>query len=241
IPYLLMVPEAPNDKALIYIHPDGKSSEASVGGEIESLVKNGFTVLAADLLGIGEVGPQQIHGDSNFEGNSYNIWYASLLVGRSIGGVQAGDIVRLAMLLKSKVGSREIYGIAKREMAPVMLHAASFEQAISRVALIEPLLSYKALVKSRFYAPEFIQSAVPAALTAYDLPNLAASLAPKKLLLVNVLDATGNIADLKSINEDISLFEAGYQNSNMKGQLQIINKESSGDYLNYYQEWLKYI
>src|SRR5690606_30584904 len=146
IPYLLVVPEAPNDKALLYIHPAGKSSEGSVGGEIEGLAKKGFTVLAPDLIGIGEVGPQQIHGDSNFEGNSYNVWFASLLVGRSIVGVQAGDIVRLAMLLENTVGSREVYGIAKGEMAPALLHAASFEPAISRVALIEPLLSYKTLV-----------------------------------------------------------------------------------------------
>lgn len=237
IPYLLAVPEQSNGKALIYIHPAGKSAEASAGGEIEGLAMKGFTVLAPDLLGIGEVGPQQIHGDSNFEGNSYNIWYASVLVGRSIAGVHAGDIVRLALLLNNEGGSREIYGIAKREMAPALLHAASFEPSISRVALVEPLISYNSLVNNRFYAPEFIQSAVPAALTAYDLPHLAAALAPKKLLLVNVLDGTGNMADPVSIIGDISALEAGYQKN--KGQLQIIARESGGNPLDNYREWLE--
>ena len=239
IPYLLMLPEVPNDKAVLYIHPAGKSAEASAGGEMEGLVKKGFTVLAPDLLGKGEVGPHQIHGDSNFEGNSYNVWYASLLVGRSIVGVQAGDIVRLVFLLKGEGRSTEIYGIAKREMAPVLLHAASFEPSISRVALIEPLLSYRSLVNSRFYAPKFIQSAVPAALTAYDLPYLAATLAPRKLLLVNVQDGTGNIADQKSGIGGIAVIEAGYQNGNSKEQLQIVGKQDRENDLDFYQEWLK--
>jgi len=57
IPYLLMIPAKKNNKALIYLHPSGKSVEASVGGEIEWFVRNGFTVLAPDIIGIGEMGP----------------------------------------------------------------------------------------------------------------------------------------------------------------------------------------
>ncbi len=239
IPYLLVLPESPNNKALIYIHPSGKSSEASAGGEIEALVKQGFTVLAPDLLGIGEVGPQQIHGDSNFEGNSYNVWYASLLVGRSIVGVQAGDIVRLALLLKNNVGSTEVYGIAKGEMTPALLHAASFEPTITRVALVEPLLSYRSLINSRFYAPEYVQSAVPAALTAYDLPQLAAGLAPRGLLLVDAQDGAGNLADEENNAQDLSVIEAGYQKVDLKNKLQIIRKQGKENNFDYYQEWLK--
>lgn len=236
IPYLLMVPETPNGKALIYIHPSGKSSDASAGGEIESLVKDGFMVLAPDLIGTGEVGPQQPHGDSVFQGSSYNVWYASLLVGRSIVGVQAGDVVRLALLLKEQYGAKEIYGIALREMAPVLLHAASFDPIISRVALIEPLVSYQSLVSNRFYSPKLIHSSVPAALTAYDLPLLAASLVPRKLLLVNVLDAAGNPVDLKQGNQDISIFTRSYENSNTENALQVITKKGAKDY---YKEWLR--
>lgn len=236
IPYLLMVPESSNGKALIYIHSSGKASEALPGGEIETLVKDGFMVLAPDLIGTGEVGTSESHGDSVFQGNSYNVWYASLLVGRSIVGVQAGDVVRLAMLLKKEFGVTEIFGVAWREMAPVLLHAASFDPIISRVALIEPLLSYQSVVESRFYSPKFIHSSVPAALTAYDLPILAASLVPRKLLLVNVLDASGKPADLKTGNQDISLFTRRYENSNKEHGLQVITKEGAKDY---YKEWLR--
>ncbi|MEO9004721.1 MAG: acetylxylan esterase, partial [Ginsengibacter sp.] len=75
IPYLLMKPDLPNHKALIYLHPSGKSAEAGPGGEMEWFVKKGFTVLAPDMLGVGEMGPGVFHGDSYIKGVSYNIWF----------------------------------------------------------------------------------------------------------------------------------------------------------------------
>ena len=161
IPYLLMKPDKPNNKALIYLHPGGKSVEASAGGEIEWFVKNGFTVLAPDLIGIGETGPGVFHGDANIEGVSLNIWYASILIGRSVVGIRAGDVVRLTRMLNKNTGIGEVYGIARKEMAPVLLHAAAFDQGITRIALIEPYSSYQSIVMNRFYDPSFIYGVVP--------------------------------------------------------------------------------
>ena len=68
IPYLLMIPDKPDNKALIYIHPSGKSAEAATGGEMEWFVKNGITVLAPDLVGVGETGPGSYKGDAYIGG-----------------------------------------------------------------------------------------------------------------------------------------------------------------------------
>jgi hypothetical protein len=239
IPYLLFIPDQPNQKAIIYLHSSGKSVDASVGGEIEWFVKQGFTVLAPDLIGVGEVGSEKYKGDSNFEGNSYNLWFASLQIGRSIVGVQSADVVRITQTLKNSSGVKEIFGVAKKEMAPVLLHAASFDPSISRIALIEPYVSYQSIVMTRLYEPSFIQSTVPAALTSYDLPDLAASLAPKKLLMVNTLEGSGNIAAPESIQEEISFIKTAYKNRNAEGQLSIINQELPDNKFIYYQEWIK--
>jgi hypothetical protein len=64
IPYLLMIPEQPNSKVIIYLHPSGKAAEAGHGDEIEWFLKRGYTIIAPDLLGIGETGPgvfREIH------------------------------------------------------------------------------------------------------------------------------------------------------------------------------------
>jgi cephalosporin-C deacetylase-like acetyl esterase len=190
IPYLLTVPDRPNDQAVIYLHSDGKATEAEAGGEIEALVKQGFTVLAADLLGIGEVGSDRVVGDSNFEGSSYNVWFGFLLTGRSIVGVHAADIVRLGGLLKSQ-GLKEVHGWANGKLSPALLHAAAFEPLFSKVVLKEPLSSYASLVTTRFYKPEYVMGTVPAALKAYDLPQLASTIQNTSLLLLHPVDGEG--------------------------------------------------
>ena len=84
------------------------------------------------------------------------------------------------MLLKKRAGISEIYGLARKEMAPVLLHAAAFDPDITRIALIEPYSSYQSIVMNHFYDAGFIHNTVPGALRAYDLPDLAASSCSKE-------------------------------------------------------------
>jgi len=205
IPYLLMKPDKSNNKAIIYLHPSGKATEASAGGEIEWFVRNGFTVLAPDMIGVGETAPSR----SN---ELRREWYASILIGRSIEGIRASDVVRLIWLLKKNSSISEIYGVARKEMAPLMLHAAAFDPSIERIALIEPYSSYRLIVMNRFYNPSFIHTTIPGALKAYDLPDLAAILAPRKLLMAGVTDGSGNASDTENINKDLAIIKKAYQN-----------------------------
>jgi hypothetical protein len=239
IPYLLMVPDKPNNKAVIYLHPSDKSSEAFVGGEMDWFVRNGFKVLAPDLIGVGEMGPGDYHGDSYIEGYSHNLWYASMLIGRSIVGIRAGDVIKLTRLLKKNSKIIEVYGVASKEMAPVLLHAAAFDMAITRVALIEPYSSYQSIVMNRFYNSAFIHSAVPGALKAYDLPDLAATLAPRRLMMIGVTDGNGKNTDTESINKDLAIIKTAYRSKNADGQLNIISLKPDEKPTDFYREWIK--
>ncbi|MEO9022948.1 MAG: alpha/beta hydrolase family protein [Ginsengibacter sp.] len=239
IPYLLLKPDHPNHRALIYLDPLGKSTEAWPGGELEWFVKNGFTILVPDMLGIGEMGPGAFHGDSYIKGVSYNIWFLSMLIGRSIVGIQAGDVVRLARLMKETKGIDEVYGLAKKEMSPVLLHAAAFDSAITRIALIEPYSSYLSLVTNRFYSPALVHSAVPGALIAYDLPDLAASLAPRKLLMIGATDGTGKAITTESMNKNFSVIEDAYHNHKAGNKLNIVPEKSIGDLKDIYKTWIQ--
>ena len=232
IPYLLMKPENSNHKALIYLHPSGKSAEALPGGEMEWFVKNGFTVLAPDLLGTGEM-----VGENTSIRIYLRTWYASMLIGRSVLGIQAGDVVSLTNLLKEDPGIEKVYGLARKEMAPVLLHAAAFDPSISRIALIEPYSSYRSVAMSRLYNPKFINSLVPGALEFYDLPDLAASLAPRKLMIVGGLDGAGNSGG-DTINKDLKVVQNGYRYRNANDAL-IILEEPAKEQGNIYRAWIK--
>ena len=239
IPFLLMIPDVPVNKAVIYLHPSGKAAEAYEGGEIEWFVKNGVTVLAPDLIGTGEMGPGDFKGDAVIGGVSYNTWFTSTITGRSIVGIRAGDVMRLRMLLTKRNEFTEILGVARKELAPVMLYASAFDRQINRIALIEPYSSYRSFVTSRFYYPGFVQNLVPGALMLYDLPDLAATLAPRPMIISGASGASGNYEDPDGIAEDIAVIAKAYNSLEAGDRIKIVSGDMSDKFFDLMMEWIK--
>ncbi len=239
IPYLLLSPDQPTKKVILYLNPSGKAAEAIPGGEMEWFVSNGFMVLAPDLIGTGEMGLSDFEGDAFINGKSHNIWYSAMLIGRSLVGVQVGDVVRLIRMLNKMDATNKIYGVAKGEMAPVLIHAAAFDPSIERVALVEPFSSYRSMVMNQYYNSAFIYGSVPGALKAYDLPDLLASLAPRKLLLSGVTDSLGKPSPADSIRDDMHTVKDSYLKNNATEQLTIQVGGSSEGPERLFSEWIK--
>ncbi len=229
IPYLLFRPDNVSSNYMIYLHPEGKSVESQPGGEIEKFVKNGYVVLAPDLQGTGEAKTDVLKGDAYFDGISHNIWYASMLTGRSITGILAGDVARLVNLIRTTDSDAWIGGFARGELSPVLLHVAAFTGSFESVTLVEPLSSYGSIVRNRYYHHKFIPSAVPGALKAYDLPDLAASLAPAWLTIVRMKNAAGEYADKEEISGVEGIVRKAYSQKGMTERLRIIADGTSGD------------
>jgi len=239
IPYLLMIPANPNNKALIYLHPQGKSTEANPGGEIEWFVKNGFTVLAPDLIGIGETSPGISTGATDDDNVSYTLWYNSILIDRSIVGVRAGDVVRLCRLLKNSYGAKEVYAVARREMTQVLLHAAAFDKEITRIALIDSYSSYLSLLRNRFYNSKLIQSIVAGALQSYDLPDLEACLAPRNLLMIGSGDGSHSSPEIDKIESEQIIIKDAYRSLNSEKKLSIGSFKSNEELIDRFRAWIK--
>ncbi len=237
IPYLLIVPSRFNGKAVIYLDPEGKSAELKAGGRIEWLARQGFMVLAPDLIGLGETGPGIFQGDAYIDGESHNLWYASIVIGRSIVGIRAADVSKLAGLLKQDSSVKEITGIAEKELSPVLLHAAAFDKSISSVALIEPYSSYRSLVLNRFYKASFIAGVVPSSLKEYDLPLLAGSLAPRRLVIAGPSDSNGKTENIEMINEDMVIIKQLYLNNNAEKALSIIPASGDWEFESLIKDW----
>lgn len=230
IPYLLFRPVVWNDRGVFYLNPDGKSAGAGPDGDIERFLKQGFAVMAPDMAGCGENGPGIFRGDAYFDGTSHNLWYASMLAGRSIAGIHTGDVVKLIRVLKKECPYAEIIGFARKEMTSVLLHTAVIDRNISSVILAGPYSSFRSIVMNRSYDTKFILSTIPAGLTAYDLPDLAAALAPRKLFIAGMTDGNGTETD---ISEDISIIRNVYSSLNAGDRLRI------GADLSTLEEWIK--
>jgi len=128
----------------------------------------------------------------------------------------------LARQLEKHIASKEVYGLAIRQMAPVLLHAAAFDPVFTRLVLIEPFTSYSSLVRNQYFNSGFIHSAVPGSLTRYDLSDLAAALATRRLLVAGVTDHMGNNVRPDSASGDLDVIRAAYHARNADDQLSIL-------------------
>lgn len=226
IPVLLMVSnEEKRHPALIYLHPEGKIAGALPGGEMEWFVRRGFAVLAPDLIGTGEVGPGDFKDNATFGNVCLNFFFGAILIARSILGIRASDVVRCARYLESRsdIETDNILALARGEMCPILLHAAAFEDSISKVALIEPIVSFRSIVMNRYYQVSFIPATVPGALAAYDLSDIAACLVPRKLLMLNVVDQMGNKATPRLIKQDLTIIHTAYSLAGAEENVNIRN------------------
>lgn len=216
IPLLLFIPgRGDKFRSLIYLHPEGKITDAEVGGRIEQLVKKGYLVAAADVSGIGEV-----------EDNNYGTNYLALLIGRSIVGIQAGDVNRVANFLEIRpdVDPEKMGAIAFDEMGPTLLHAAAFNKSLVSITLIGSLSSYQTVVMNKFYNTELTNCFVAGALTGYDLPDLAAGIVPRKLNLINLRDAEGNYIDITDEYSATKIIKTAFEEEKVNDQLRIISE-----------------
>jgi hypothetical protein len=233
IPLLLAIPDGGGIyPAVIYIHPEGKEEGIGPEGNIEKLVQNGYMVAAPDLLGIGETQSQrQVPGSHGYEAQ---------LVGRSIVGIQAGDIMRVVNFLKALPNTKaeNIQAIAFGEQCPALLHAAAFEQAIRGISLIEAPISYSTIAQTRLYKYSLSFSwGVAGALKAYDLPDLAACVAPRKLLFIGLLDGEKEPASKALMMDQMDYLKLVYEEKST-GNLKIIPFPNDG-IINSLITWLK--
>ncbi len=208
IPLILAIPtDMKKHPAMIYIRPDGKSS---VNNDIESLTKKGFAVIAPDLTGFGETGG--LYVDESAYSPWYGVWFGSIQIARSILAIQAGDITRVVRFLESRddIDCNSISAVAYTQACPALLHSAVFEDAIKNVTLIEPLISYRSVVMNRYYRTNLIPSMVAGALTAYDLPDLMACLAPRRLTMINITDQNKEKADPILIEQELAVVRSAY-------------------------------
>lgn len=230
LPFLFMIPETgTNHPALIYLHPQGKSAAASPGGEIEWFVKQGYAVLAPDLSGTGESG--SVSDSRSFLG---------VLLGQSIAAIRAADILKCAQFLKdrSDVKQNAITAVARRSMAIPLLFAALSDSSIQQIALVEPLVSFQSVVMNRYYnldAGDLIGSV----LTAYDIPDLEAAVAPRRLMIVNTQDHLSKPASGELKDSALEVVRRAYAQQGMQDNLSIRDWQSFHSIDQIFSSWLK--
>ena len=227
------------EKTVVIFNPAGKEKEITEEGLASWLVRKGLNVVLPDIAGFGELGPGYLTGDTYMEHTSYNQWFAGILTGKSPVGLRMADIKQILDFIDetSSIQTGHIYAVARDVLATDLLHACHLINGIERVSLINPIISYRAMVLNSRYHPKYIQSAVPGATGQYDLPDLASGLAPEKLLMVDVCDQNGEVITELSAYEEIRIIREYYEEENSSQSFEI-KKSINQSYEQIFGSWL---
>lgn len=197
LPALAFIPTKLSGQACLYLHGTSMQADAAPGGPIESLVKQGRLVLAAELRGIGETESghdKQDYGRGRF-GRDVQEVFLAYLIGRSYVGMRTQDVVSWARLLseyQTTSGHRnQIHLIAIGEAAVPALHAAALQpDRFASVRLRNMIRSWSEVVRT----PESLDQAVNVvhgALQHYDLTDLIDLAGADKTSIEEPVDVLG--------------------------------------------------
>jgi len=244
IPALLFVPEGgPARKpALVWADGKGKSAEAGSGGEIEWFVRQGRIVLAPDLRGLGEMRPADVArgaGWTRYFGD-YDAAMTAFLIGESLVGMRAADILKAVDILAARddVDASRISGVGRGMAAVPLLYAAALDDRLRTLAFERMLISYRDVVEKRIHR-QVLENIIPGVLKQFDLPDLVASLAPRKVLLADPVDALGHRLWPRAAREAYARPAAVYKAAGAPHAIQVARRRMGQGPAPVYGEWLQ--
>ena len=191
---------------MLYLADENKADDAMT--EIASLVETGHIVLAPDVRGKGETAGSGTRNGAfaTWFSADYKIPMMAFQVNKSLVGMRAQDIVRAVDLISSMPGenSSRVVAVGKGAGTVPLLHAAAFDNRITTLIIEEGPVSWKMVVESRYHRNQ-LDNVVLGALTAYDLPILAATLAPRPLVLANLVNPAGHLLPVSEVADRYTL------------------------------------
>lgn len=175
IPGLLYHPEKVTGEKILYVHGLGKQAATGKGGALEKLIQAGNVVFAIDVRGCGETGTTE---EGTWGGN-WNDIFTSYLLGGSLLGMRAEDILVAARYLNELTPRPEKNGVrvvAVGAAGPPALHAAALQPDwITGLELEQSLTSWSNYLQYPDTKGQLVNS-VHNVLSTYDLLDLIAAL-----------------------------------------------------------------
>lgn len=237
IPALVFEPSSAGRKsAVLYLNPEGKSADAAPDGDIEALARAGYLVLAPDLRGWGETAA--LGGSFPHDGR-YHLSMRAMLVGRTVVGMQATDLLAAFDYLAARpdVDSKRIGIFSKGNAEVVALLAAALEPRVHQIACEGGPVSYLDIVRARFHG-EIADIAIPGVLAQFDLPDVAAAIAPRKLWLVDPAMPSGEPELLGKVTPEYQSAERAYAGLRAQKDFRITIRPEGWAFAKVYGEWL---
>jgi cephalosporin-C deacetylase-like acetyl esterase len=207
---LLFVPEKParDVPLVVYLHGEGKSADAAPQGAIAKLVQAGQRVLALDLRGQGETAPAPAKGP-NYFGVDQKEAFLALHLNRPLLGQRVYDLLAVLEGMPDLAGDG-VHLVGVGSAGPIALHAAVVDGRIRQLSLRESVISWSAVVRTPISINQ-LTNVVPRALEHYDLPDLAAALAPRRLAIRAAVDPAGKPVTHATLDAEYAACREAYR------------------------------
>jgi cephalosporin-C deacetylase-like acetyl esterase len=231
IPAWVFVPASKQEpqEVTLFVNEAGKQADGMEFGLYERLARQGKLVVAVDVRGIGETRPP--HSASNDRWGPYShlfdletaMTYMTWYLEESLFGMRVQDVVRSVdyVLSRPEAVKTGVRVAGKGAGALWALYAAALDPRISSVVAERGLLSYRSLAQVDRYthgAGIFVRDA----LLRFDLPQVAAAVAGRKLTLLSPVDAMKRASNLADAREAYRWTAEAYRNAGAGGRFRIV-------------------
>lgn len=234
IPTWVFLPDgrAAASEATLFVNDAGKEADGMEFGLYEKLARDGRLAIAVDVRGIGTTRPP--HSQPSDRRNefshlfdvetamSYMTWYMD----ESLFGMRVADVIRSVdyTLSRGEVRKDGLRVVGQGAGALWVLYAAALDDRITNVVAERGLASYKSLAQVDRYthgAGIFIRDV----LKHFDLPQVAAAIAPRPLTLIAPVDPMKRPVETARARDIYAWTAAAYRNSGPAGQFRIARSE----------------
>jgi hypothetical protein len=219
IPVWVFLPETRSQmsRTVLYFNDEGMQSDGMEygGGEasglthgiLDELVRDGNLIIAADVRGSGATHAADTSRLSAGEyGQLFDMdtraAYAAWSMDSSLLGMRVLDVIRCVdyTMQREGVDARRLHLIGKGRAALWCLFAAVFDDRIANLICTGCLLSYRTLAMADryLYAADIF---IPNILAHFDLPEIAATIAPRSLAFIEPTDGLKKTVALQQAEE----------------------------------------
>ncbi len=188
------------EKTLLWLPEDGKAG--ILNSEIlTDFLEKGFTVISADLPGIGEMSDAGFSGDGFVQKVPFNYTFGANLIGKSVPGIQTEALDLLVQYIEKKYPETKTAALSEGMMSTPVLYFSILRKEFDRVVFDRTIDAYQYLVATEYYNPKLAYGIAPGSLSFFDFSNLLTSLNRKNIKTINRLNAMGEPLPLETVTE----------------------------------------
>lgn len=236
IPLLRLCPKAESKETLLLLDEKGKSFAVNEG-LAGQLAQRGYEVIVPDLNDIGELGGGFKGGDAIIQNTPLNVWYAGILTNKTPVAVRMEEVGKIIDFIGEITTAEEVIGVACGTLTADLLHAAVVDKRLGKLALVNPLYSYRSIVQEKRYHTKYAMSAIPGVIGEYDLSDLVSVIAPRKVLMLNPCNSLDQKVGSDIFTSVYAKAKERYQALGASNGFSV--KENDSDILETIDNWLK--